>query len=376
MTQVKAAVLLEPNKLEIQKFPYPSVTNGSMIIKIKYCGICGTDKHIYSGKVPWKLKYPFIPGHEIVGEVCEIGNDAKDMVVNSKELDIGNLVTVVPGVRCGKCWFCRHLPHRAAALCENVRLVYGLTSCTEPPHLFGGWSEFIYIIPGSWVYKVPPTLSPEIAVLVEPLAATNGIDRALSLHSFTKEGFGPMDTIVIQGSGPIGILAAFRAKVYGAGKVIMIGAPDFRLKLAEKFGVDYTINIENFKLEDRIKEVYKLTESRGADVVVECAGTPDAFKESLKLVRRGGTIVELGHFTSVGTTDFDPWWIVYKDVTIIGQMGYPPTQFGKDLTLLSKYIDVFPFKELISHKFKLEEIKEGLHLLTQFKTIKAIVEPH
>jgi len=184
-----------------------------------------------------------------------------------------------------------------------------------------------------------------------------------------------MDTVVIQGSGPIGILVAFRAKVYGAGRIIMIGAPDFRLKLAEKFGVDYTINIEDVKLEDRIKEVYRLTENRGADVVVECTGVPDAFKEALKLVRRGGTVVELCHFTSVGTTDFDPWLIVYKDVIIIGQMGYPPTQFDKDLTLLSKYIDIFPFKELITHKFKLEHIEEGLHLLSRYKTVKALVEP-
>lgn len=375
--QVKADVMEKPGKISVQEFPYPEeLQSDSMIIKSEIAGVCGTDKHFYDGKAPW-LKFPIIPGHEIVGSVHDVGEKAAtNSEANGQILKKGDVVTLIPGIRCGKCWYCRFVPQRAGALCTDIRGVYGIMSCKAPPHLFGGWAQYVYVLPGSWVYKVPANLPMEVAVLVEPLAATNGIGRAMSKYPQMKEGFGPMDTVVIQGSGPIGILAAFRARVYGAGNIIVLGAPERRLRLAEKFGAEHTINIEEVPdKEERIRRVMALTNNRGADLVVECAGAPSAFVEGIELTRRGGTLVEMGHFTSVGTVPLDPWRIVHKDLTIIGTIGYAPTQFDRDLKLLSRYLNEFPLKEIVTDKFRLEEAERAIQAVRRMEAVKAVILP-
>jgi len=165
-------------------------------------------------------------------------------------------------------------------------------------------------------------------------------------------------TVVIQGSGAIGILAAAAAKVAGAKQVIMTGAPDFRLRMGEEVGVvDNTINITKTGTEERIKEVRKLTSGRyGTDIVIEVAGTPEALLEAIEMVRKARTIVEAGNFTDVGRTIQINVCrqLCAKDLTLHNVYGPSPRHFEKSFYMLQGTMDRFPYEKIVTHKFSID----------------------
>ena len=185
-------------------------------------------------------------------------------------------------------------------------------------------------------------------------------------------------TAVVQGAGPIGIMAALKLKEYNVEKLIMVGGPEWRLREAEKFAVDHTINIEKVnKPEDRIAEVRRLTEGRGADIVLEGAGVPAAFPEAIEMVRRGGILVEVGHYTDAGSVMINPYRICYKDLTLISQYGFSFHQYNTALRQLEKWHrnKEYPLEDLVTHEFKIKNAEDGIKLHRQYKTMKAIVVP-
>jgi threonine dehydrogenase-like Zn-dependent dehydrogenase len=374
--EVKAAVTLRAGKIETRLFPYPKVEPDCMLVKMKMSGVCGTDKHIFKDRMP-ELPFPIIQGHENVGVIQEIGEKAQKVDVLGNALEEGDRITWYPSIPCGKCWYCTWLPStHGYGLCSQSIVDYGFTNCEKPPHLFGGWSEYVYLRAGTWIYRIPDSLPTETAVLVDVLASVNGIERAQSLNPFTREGFGLADVVVIQGSGPIGVMAAFKSKAMGASNVIMVGAPRNRLKLAEKFGVDSTINIEEVTGQnDRVKQITDLTHGIGADMVVDCTGVPSAVPEGIEMTRRGGVYVELGAFTDGGPVSINPYRLCYKDIILIGQYGYPPHQYRKDLWLLEKHKDTYPFQQLVSHKFELGEAEEAIRSSERLECMKAALVP-
>jgi len=215
-------------------------------------------------------------------------------------------------------------------------------------------------------------------VLTDTLASVWGIDRALGGIPAANEGLFWGWTAVVQGSGPIGINAAMKLREYNVGKLIMVGGPEWRLKESEKFGVDHTINIEEVtKPEDRIAEVRGLTGGRGPDIVVECAGVPDAFPEGLEMVRRGGIFVELGHYTDAGNTMINPFKVCYKDLTLISQYGFSFHQYDTAFKQLSKWHrnNEYPLEDLVTHEFEIDDTEKGIKLHRQWKTLKAVVTP-
>lgn len=380
VVEVKAAVTAKPGEMSVQSFPYPEeLPADAMIAKLRMAGICGTDHHMYSGHmsgIPW----PIIQGHEIVAEAYEIGEKASDQIeVHGEKLSKGDRITWPAGITCGTCWGCRWLASNIrGALCENGR-AYGISlTCKEPPHLFGAFSEYVYVRPDAWVYKLPEDVPDRAAVLVDTLSSVNGIDRALSGLPWAREGFMWGDTAVVQGAGPIGIMAALKFREYGASKIIMLGGPDFRLKMSEKFGVDHTINIEEYtRPEDRIKEVMKLTKGRGADVVLEGSGVSAAFPEGIEMTRRGGIYIEMGCFTDAGPVMVNPHRICFKDLTLIGQYGFGPHQYERDLWMIYKWWrnKEYPLEDLVSHEFRIEKTEEGILAHKSWKTMKCVVMP-
>jgi len=384
--KVRAAVMVEPGRIEVKKFPYPEVPKDAALVKMEMSGICGTDKDMYKGEIihPGGVTTPFpiIPGHENVGVIAEIGEEAAvRMEVEGHKLRKGDRVVAACDVLCGECYWCRH--GFSYPWCENW-IGYGTTiSCKDPPHLFGGWSEYMYILPKAFLFKVPEDMPLETAVLTEPMAVAYGaLSKASSPCSLALDmgGFGAGDTVVVQGPGPLGLCHALMARIVGVERIVAVGSgsdrDQYRLKLAEDLGIiDYGVNIENPG--KRVKEVLRLIGSRGADLVIECAGAPQALLEGLEMLRRGGTYLELGNFIDKGVTvPLNPaLHICAKNARIIGVTGMPYHAYGKALRVMYKYGDRFPFADLVTHKFGLEDVEEAMRVAMRGKSLKVVITP-
>ena len=375
---VKASVLEDVGRLAVHDYPRPDVGEGTMLIDMELCGVCGTDIRLYGGNM--KIPFPVIPGHEFVGRIKEIGEGAEKMEAKGKYLAEGDLVAVVPGTNlfCGTCYFCRLLPHKPT-YCTNRRVMGVNLSSGEPPHLLGGWAEEVFVDAAHYfVYKIPDGVPAEVAVLTEPMAVSSrAIERAYSPGIQTSiKGFRSDDSVVVQGAGPIGLLAIATARITGAGKIIAVDMVDDRLEIAEKLGADYIIDMRSFTDRgSRVAEVKRLTSGIGADVVIECAGVPEAFAEGIELTRRGGRFVEVGHYTDPGNVEVNPHTICMKDVDILGSWAYPPAQFDTALQFLERGMDDLPLTEIITHKFRVTNAARSIETVRSLKGIKMVITP-
>src|SRR5882724_7353636 len=265
----------------IRTVPWPKIGKKAALIKVGACGVCGTDLHILKGHWPKKLPWPFTLGHEIGGVLVEVGSEFTEDFM-SKPLTVGSKVMIPPLMPCGHCYYCIHYPQSANKCLTPV--YYGrYLGFDKAPHLWGGWAEYVYVdldmLPGTKIYKLPDDMPLRLGALSEPLTSCiRAFNRATRAG-----GFGWGDTVVIQGSGPIGILAVAAAQEMGAGRVICVGAPETpRLALARKFGAEATVDIEEVTTpEARIKKVRDIVGGFGADLVMDCSGHPSAGPEGM-----------------------------------------------------------------------------------------------
>jgi threonine dehydrogenase-like Zn-dependent dehydrogenase len=184
------------------------------------------------------------------------------------------------------------------------------------------------------------------------------------------------DTVVIQGSGPVGLSAAAFATLRGAGRVIVIGAPAARLELAVAMGADEVLSVETDSPEDRLEVVRSQTDGRGADVVIEASGNPTAVPEGIRLVRDGGTYVIAGHYTDVGSVSINPHSDINRaHVDIRGQWGTDFAHVVRGLTMLAKYRERLPFASVIGGRYRLEQAGQALADVEALKVTKAIIDP-
>ena len=373
MLQVRAAVMTEPGSIKIRSFSKPEIAEDALLLRVDAAGVCGSDMHAYLGHS--KLNFPLIPGHEIMGTIEKLGPKAQEsMSVVGGSLAEGNKVAIVPSSQsCGRCYNCIHTPHRTA-LCTG-RTVYGFTNCEEPPHIYGGFAEYMYIHPRSWVFKIPErVLSRNIGVLAEPMAvATRAVERSHGAGiPHIAEGYGIGKTVAVLGTGPIGLLVTAVLRSTGAGRIIATDLSDTRLEMARRMGATDTINASG-PMEDRVQQVMDLTDGVGPEIVFECAGIPQVFKEGLEMVARGGKLIELGHFTDSGSVDIRPHTICKKDVDVLGMWAYPQIQFGTALAALAQ-IEV-PLEDMITHRLPLEEVENAIQMLGKEGVLKVVIEP-
>jgi L-iditol 2-dehydrogenase len=372
MDKVKAWVITEPEKIELQEFERPKVAEDGALVKVEAVGVCGSDKHLLAGR--GKVNLPLIAGHEFVGRVVEVGAKASETMalIGMDKLEEGDRVIVAPAsTTCGKCYFCKHMPHRPQ-LCAN-RLVYGFMSCAEPPHLFGAFAEYVYLHPRSWVFKVPDGMPLDKAVLAEPTSiALRGVERAMNPgEPFSGHGYGPGKSAIVYGTGPIGCLAVAHMRYTGAGCIIVTDFVESRLEMAKELGADVTINMSETTLEERLEIIRSHTDGVGPDVALEAAGAPQAFQECLEVVRRGGKLVELGHYTDPGTTEIRPFTVCNKDIDIHGAWSIPPILFKDSLTFFSK--TDLPITNIITHHLGFDEVPEAIRMLGKPGVGKVIV---
>ena len=341
-------------------------------------GICGTDKHTFQGFITQygdrKLEFPIIQGHENVGTIAAIGGNGEYKDFDGIPLRVGDRVVVGSNVCCGECYYCRHdFPYYC---CEKTTDYGNNLSAKNPPHLFGGWAQYMYIVPGSFLVKVPDELPSEVAVLTEIFAVSVGLDRAKQMSSFPSESFRFDDTVVVLGVGPLGMCFLMKARMLGAGTIIAADRSDYRLNFAKRLGADQVINVGRNSQAERRQMIRELSGGRGADVVIECAGVPQAVPEALEMLRVGGLLVEAGNFSDLGEVPISPHrHLCAKNVRILGVGGEEPAAYGPSMRQMARYMKHYPLREFVTHRFGLRDVDLAMQKSVDIESMKVVLEP-
>ncbi len=362
---VKAAVMSGPFKpIEIRDFPVPKLEHGAILLKTIASEICGTDLHLFKGHLQ-EVPYPIIPGHVSIGIVEKLNGEIIDQAGNI--INKGDTITFLDvNETCNNCWYC--LVAKTPTKCPN-RKVYGITySAKKPPHLLGGWAEYIYLKPGVKIIKIHDDL--------EPLSfMAGGCALPTAIHAMDRANIKFGDTIAIQGCGPVGLWLTIIAKFSGAFKVILLGSPPLRLEFGKKVGSDVTIDIKDLEPKERIDKILDVSEGRGADVTIEATGTPNAIPEGFEMTREGGKYIILGQYTNVGEVEINPHiHINKKHLTIKGVWGTDFSHLHRAVKFLLMVQKKIPIDEFITNIRSIENAQEGLEDVERLSTIKTIIK--
>ncbi len=287
---MKALLLEEYKQLKVQDVPEPEIAPKEVLIRVKSCGICGSDVHGFDGSSGRRIP-PVIMGHEASGVVARTGAQ----VSGFKE---GDRVTFDSMISCERCYFCRQ---GQPNLCDNRR-VLGV-SCTEYRR-HGAFAEFV-AVPDHIVVKIPDNLSFDEAAMVEPVSV------AVHAVNITPVKLG--DTAVVVGAGMIGLLTLQALRTAGCGRIVSVDLEDDRLALAKKLGADQTINS---RLADVPALIREMTGGRGADVVMEAVGAEATVQMAIDCVRKGGIVTLIGNITA--KVSFPLQSVVTREVSVLG----------------------------------------------------------
>jgi threonine dehydrogenase-like Zn-dependent dehydrogenase len=375
---VLAATLVKPGKYEIREYPLPEPAAGCVLIRMEMSGICGTDKHTFQGYTAQyggrQLEFPIIQGHENVGTIAAIGGDGKYADFEGMALREGDRVVVGANVACGECYYCRHdFPYYC---CEKTTDYGNNLSAKNPPYLFGGWAQYMYVVPGSFLVKVPDDLPSEVAVLTEIFAVSVGLDRAKQMSAFPNESFRFDDTVAVLGVGALGMCFLMKARMLGAGIIVAMDKSEYRLNFAKRLGADYAVNVGTMSKEARLQMVKDLTHGRGADMVIECAGVPEAVPEALEMLRIGGLLVEAGNFSDLGEVPISPHrHICAKNARILGVGGEEPAAYGPGMRQMARYMKNYPLREFVTHRYGLRDVDTAMKKSVEAESMKVVLEP-
>jgi threonine dehydrogenase-like Zn-dependent dehydrogenase len=360
----------------IHEVPKPHVPAKAALIEIAACGVCGTDLHILRGHWPRPLPWPFTLGHELAGVVVEIGDEvAEDFM--GRPIEVGSKVMLPPLMPCGRCYYCVHYPETANKCLTPV--YYGrYLGFDRPPHLWGGWAEMVYVdladLPGTKIYRLPDDMPLRLATLAEPLTSCiRALSRAQRIGAF-RIG----DTVVIQGDGPIGVLAVAAAREMGAGRVIVIGGNEEpRLALCRDYGAERTVCIDDKPTPAaRIEAVREIVDGFGADLVMDCTGHPTAGPEGIEMLRDGGTYVEMGQFTDAGAIETNWHRICTKDVTILGSWAFTANDIPAGISMLDRARDRYPWSMMQTlFPFTEQGIAEAIQAAVDMRSVKSTIVP-
>ena len=343
----KAAIFLGPGKgYQIEELPIPDPEPDGIVIKVSMAGICGSDLHFWRGDSPiFALLINQVVGHEMTGRVYKLGaNISTDSL--GRPLKEGDRVCYAYFYPCNRCYQCGK-GEFSACPSKLIRMLAGISRFS------GAYGEYYYLKPGGWVFKVPDELSDEVVAPVN--CALSQVTYGLSVAGLR---FG--DTLVVQGLGGLGLNACAVAKEMGAECVIGIDGIPARLEAAKQFGADLVIDMrEHTTPEARFMQVLALTGQRGADVVAEVVGVPEAFAEGAQLVRNGGALLEMGNISIGNAAPFDPAGIVASSRRIYGVSTYDPWVIPKALDFLVRTRNKYPFDKIVSHKYKLDDINKA-----------------
>ncbi|MFV0308176.1 MAG: zinc-binding dehydrogenase [Desertimonas sp.] len=376
---VRAATLVAPERLELREYPYPDrLAPGAVLVRMIASGICGTDKHTFRGETEQyagtdhasSTPFPIIQGHENVGIVEAIG-DGGARAFDGSPLAVGDRVVPAPNWACGDCRYCREdVPYY---FCRRLQNYGNSLTAAAAPHLFGGWSEYLYLHAGTPVFKVPDGLPTRVAVLTELFGVTHSLELVRNMPR--PGGFGLGDQVAVVGGGPVGIVHAAKARLMGASSVLVIDPFEPRLALNRDVGATHTVAA---RADDPavVAVVRELTEGRGVDVVVDATGHPSSFVPSLDLVRDGGTLIEVGAFVDLGPVPVNPASILGRNLSIIGVAGEDARIYDRTLAMLAEHHAAVPFHRLVTDVFPLTEAAAAVQTALAADTaMKVVIAP-
>jgi len=332
MGKMKAVFIKEPGKIEIieQEIPFPK--KGEALLKIKYCGICGSDIATYTGNQPFAT-YPRIPGHEFSAEIVEVGE-------NGMGLKPGMVVTANPYFNCGQCYSCQR----------------GLVNCCEKNETMGvqrdgAFAEYI-TMPVERIYY-GKGLPADTLALIEPFS--------IGYHAVNRGNIQAGENVLIIGSGSIGLFTMLSAKLKGA-KVYVADINEERLNYAKKLGVDGVIDSGKHNLKE---EVMKITDSHGMDVCIEAVGISETFLDCIENVAFGGKVILVGNGKTEST--FNHTVLVKKELNVFGSRN-SLKDFEPLIDLVS--ITRVDINSLVSDVFELKDAAEAFECLKNLNKSK------
>lgn len=347
--QVLAAVRTGPSTTELREFPMPEIDEDSALMRVEVAGICGTDVKLYA-KPP--SDEPVIMGHENIGVVAQAGPNFTER----HGVRVGDRIFVEHYVGCMKCEWChrgeyRHCYGTDWRVNPDARR-YGYTSAAIPPHLWGGFAQYLYLPWNAIVHHVPDGVSAELAGIVTPLS--NGIEWALF-----DAGVGYDSSVLIQGPGQQGLSQVVACKQAGASTIIVTGTgrDAARLDLARTLGAHQVIDVQ--QEEDPLRRIMEITGGRGVDVALDCtagAGTTPVLLGIDALKRRAGTIVIQGELAAF--PDFPVKKATEKAITIKSARGH--SYRACELALAQLAARRFPLDLLTTHTFGLDEVDRAI----------------
>ena len=360
-----AAIVPAPQlPVEVREFPKPEIEPGGALLETIYSEVCGTDVYLQQGLLEG-VPYPLIPGHVSVGRVSELNGTVLD--VDGQPIRVGETVTFLDvHETCNHCWYC--LVAKATTRCPQ-RKVYGITYGAEDG-LLGGWSEQIYMKPGVKIIKLPERIEP-----LRLIAA--GCALPTALHAVDRAEICIGESVVVQGSGPVGINVAILARLSGAGQVIVVDRVAHRLTAAARLAADDTVCFQD----NPVAAVLELTCGRGADITIEATGAPPAVKQGLQMTRDGGRYVIVGHYTDHGEVAINPHTeINRKHLDIRGCWGSDFSHFYRMLQVLDRFGEQLAtrggWESLVSGTYELTETNEALAAVASGTAVKALVKPN
>jgi len=289
-TRMKALLLKEYKQLEVTEMPTPEIGPEEVLVRVRACGICGSDVHGFDGGSGRRVP-PLIMGHEAAGEVSAVG-------ANVTRFKPGDRVTFDSTVYCGTCWFCRR---GQINLCDN-RNVLGVSTGEYRRH--GAFAEFV-AVPQHIVYSLPDNLSFEEAALIESVS--------IAFHAVSRTPISLADTAVVVGTGMIGSLVIQTLRAVGCGRIIAVDIDDYKLERALEFGADEGLNSKKV---DIAAEVAARTEGRGADVAFEVVGATAPLATAISAVRKGGAVTLVGNLAR--NVDLPVQNVVTREITLYG----------------------------------------------------------
>lgn len=364
MPSITAAVMPAPRQsIELREFPEPEIAPGGMLIRTLYSEVCGTDVHLWHGRLAG-VPYPIIPGHVSVGLVDKLRGEVAGG--DGHRFREGDRVVFYDVHRtCGRCYACavNGTPTKCA-----TRKVYGITDSADDG-LFGGWSEAIYLEPGVVSARLPDAVSAEDYI-------GGGCGLITAVHAVDRAAIRLADTVLVQGTGAVGLSIVALARLSGASAVVAIGTPDDRLDLAMRMGADLVLDLAATSDDERRDRVLAVTRGRGIDIGIEASGSPRAIEEGLTLLRDGGRYVIAGHYTDAGTSQVNAHeHINRKHAEVLGCWGSEAGHFLRALVLLERHAHQVPWKSIGARVYPLDGLDDALRDAESMRVPKALVAP-
>jgi len=338
---MRQAILTGPKTIEFSDIEKPVIKPNEILMKVKKIGICGSDIHAYYGEHPF-MSFPIRLGHEMAGEVLEVGAEVKD-------IRVGDLVTAMPQEFCHECEPCTSGRYN---ICNTLEVI----GCQTP----GAACEY-FNVDAALVKKIPEGMTDEIAATIEP--------AAVGVHAVRRSGSVKGMNVVVMGAGTIGNVTAQAAMAEGAKNVLITDLSDYRLEIAKNCGIPHAVNTGKVSMKEAIEQAFG---NEGADIFFECVGVGATVNQAIEHSKKGHDIVIVGVFGS--TPKINLAWVQDREYRIIGSLMYVDKDFQDTIDYMAA--GKINMKPLISKIFKFSEYAEAFKYIENNKdtSLKILIE--